>query len=455
MVTKRFLTISLALIILISGLGFNTLPVQAATCTKYHTVKPGEYLVLIARQYGTSWRTLAEINDLNDPTRIYPGQKLCVAQEETAPTPERIKFQSGATSATVTGHLQASGSRQYVLAASAGQTMKVDLSFTKGKAILAIWGADGDVLLSDHAEATHFEGVLPKTQDYNILLKGRPDGETDYSMKVRIPPLGSNPPTNCTKYYTVQKGEYLVLIGRKLGIDWRTIAELNDLSNPSRVYPGQKLCVATGSTPPPQPPPTVVPTFKIVSVVEDESVTIQTFNFPANQKFDVLMGPLGTQGIDGKLVDTISSGSGGSFTANFRIPASLRGSAAIAIRLESTTTGTFSYNWFSNTSGGTGGVPITKIPTFTIQSVVEDQSVTVRTHDFPANMKFVVRMNVIGTRGIGGLVVDTIDSGSGGAFTATFEIPAALQGLQQISIRMDSTSTGHFAYNWFWNNTSP
>jgi hypothetical protein len=191
-----------------------------------------------------------------------------------------------------------------------------------------------------------------------------------------------------------------------------------------------------------------------VSVVEDESVTIQTFNFPANQKFDVLMGPLGTQGIGGKLVDTISSGSGGSITANFRIPSSLRGSSAIAIRLESTTTGTFSYNWFSNTSGGTGGIPITKIPTFTIKSVVEDQNVTIRTHDFPANMEFVVRMNVIGTRGIGGLVVDTIDSGSGGAFTATFKIPSALQGLQQIAIRMDSTSTGHFAYNWFWNNTA-
>jgi LysM repeat protein len=450
MAAKRIFILSLALILLISGLGFSVQPAQAATCTKFHTVKQGEYLVLIARQYDTTWRTLAEINDLKDPTRIYPGQKLCVAQEgsvQPTPTTERINFQLGATSATVTGHLSASGSRQYALAASAGQTMTVDLSFTKGKAILAIWGADGDVLLSDHAEATHFEGVLPKTQDYNILLKGRPNGETDYSMKVTIPAQGTTPtqPANCTQFYTVQKGEYLVLIGRKLGIDWRTIAEINKLANPSKIFPGQKLCVATGGTlPPTQPPSTVIPTFKILSVVEDESVTIQGFNFPANQKFNVLMGPLGTQGIGGKLVDTISTGNGGTFTANFRIPASLRGSSAIAIRLESTTTGTFSYNWFSNTSGGTGGIPVTKIPSFTIQNVVEDESVTIRTNDFPANMKFVVRMNVIGTRGIGGLII----------VTKTFEIPPALQGLQQIAIRLDSTSTGHFAYNWFWNNTA-
>jgi hypothetical protein len=79
-----------------------------------------------------------------------------------------------------------------VLSALEGQTLTVELSFTEGRAILAIWGADGTVLMSDHAEASSFSGVLPSTQDYFILIKGRPDGETVYSMKVTIPPLPSN-----------------------------------------------------------------------------------------------------------------------------------------------------------------------------------------------------------------------------------------------------------------------
>jgi hypothetical protein len=108
---------------------------------------------------------------------------------QPTPTAERIHFQAGATSATVSGHLQASGSALYVLSALGGQTMSVDLSFSNGRAILAIWGADGNVLMSDHAEASHFSGVLPSTQDYYILLKGRPDGSTDYSMRVSVPPL--------------------------------------------------------------------------------------------------------------------------------------------------------------------------------------------------------------------------------------------------------------------------
>jgi hypothetical protein len=101
---------------------------------------------------------------------------------------ERIEFAAGSTSATVSGQLNAFDSDQYVLQALAGQTMSVDLTFTEGEAILVVRGADGDVLISDHAETPTFEGVLPTTQDYYILVKGRPDGSTSYSMTVTISP---------------------------------------------------------------------------------------------------------------------------------------------------------------------------------------------------------------------------------------------------------------------------
>jgi heat shock protein HslJ len=101
---------------------------------------------------------------------------------------ERILFPRGSTSATVTGQLHASGSHQYVLAAQAGQTLNISTTFTEGTAVLVVRGADGDVLLSDHAEASTFQGVLPTTQDYFILVKGRPNGNTTYTATVTIPP---------------------------------------------------------------------------------------------------------------------------------------------------------------------------------------------------------------------------------------------------------------------------
>jgi hypothetical protein len=101
---------------------------------------------------------------------------------------ERIEFAAGSTSATVTGQLGASESDQYILRAGAGQTLKINTTFTDGAAILVVWGADGDVLLSDHAEASTFERVLATTQDYYILVKGQPGGSTSYTMTVTIPP---------------------------------------------------------------------------------------------------------------------------------------------------------------------------------------------------------------------------------------------------------------------------
>jgi hypothetical protein len=91
-----------------------------------------------------------------------------------------------------------------------------------------------------------------------------------------------------------------------------------------------------------------IPTFSIVSVVRDSSVTIKTNNFPANDTFQVTMGAYGTYGIGGVVVATTSSGAGGSFTVTYNIPSSLAGSYQIAIRLQSPTSSYYAYNWFYN-----------------------------------------------------------------------------------------------------------
>jgi hypothetical protein len=205
----------------------------------------------------------------------------------------------------------------------------------------------------------------------------------------------------------------------------------------------------------------VFPTFSIVSVVTDSSVTIRTYNFPASDSFNVLMNYMGTRGVNGIKVATIHSGTGGSFTATFNIPAALKGQYKIAIRLQSNTgSGYYAYNWFyNNTAGGSGGpstgTGYSGIPTFRILSVERDVSVTIKTNNFPNNDTFKVLMNYMGTRGVNGIKVDTISSGSGGAKKYTFAIPSALKGQYKIAIRLQSnTGSGYYAYNWFYNNTT-
>lgn len=216
------------------------------------------------------------------------------------------------------------------------------------------------------------------------------------------------------------------------------------------------------------------PTFNILSVVKDTSVTIQTTNLPPDQTFTVRMGKIGTRGIGGTVVATTDSGTGGSQKLTYTIPDALKGLAQIAIRMDSPA-GYFAYNWFDNVSA-TIGTPsptsktptiatpsptsktitpaFTGIPTFSILSVVQDTSVTIKTNNFPGGKTFTVRMGAFGTRAIGGVVIGAQDSGSGGVFQATFNIPDSLKGSSRIAIRMDSTTGGFFAYNWFFNSTA-
>jgi hypothetical protein len=200
-----------------------------------------------------------------------------------------------------------------------------------------------------------------------------------------------------------------------------------------------------------------VPTFQIMDVVKDSTVTIKTNNFPANKTFTVRMGAYGTLAIGGTVVASTDSGDGGTFTITYSIPTELYGASRLAIRLDSTSGGFYSYNWFWNNPTstsiyGTGGPIYTGVPTFSVSAVVKDDTVTILTNNFPADRTFTVRMGNYGTLGIGGIVVASTASGTGGSFSASYAIPDALKGQPRIAIRLDSTTGGFYSYNWFWNN---
>lgn len=201
-----------------------------------------------------------------------------------------------------------------------------------------------------------------------------------------------------------------------------------------------------------------IPTISITSVVTDQTVTIQTANFPANQNFVVTMGPFGSQGVNGHVVGTTNSGTGGAFSATYNIPDQLKGSSRIAIRLQTSHAYPFyAYNWFwNNTTGGTGGIPgYTGVPTFNIVSVEAGKTVTIETNNFPPNQAFTVTMGPMGSQGVNGTVVGTLNSGVGGTLKATFNIPAQYASAYQVAIRAQTAHAApYFAYNWFYNNTT-
>ena len=206
-----------------------------------------------------------------------------------------------------------------------------------------------------------------------------------------------------------------------------------------------------------------VPDTSIVAVVKNESVTIQTTNFPANHTFHVLMGYNGTQGINGYLISKVTTGDGGSFLAKFYIPDELAGEDIIAIRFEIVTEAKyFTYNWFYNdTATGPSDTTCTTcttynnlpvgFPTFDIVSSVKGSSVTVETRYFPAHERFAVFMQDGDSQAITLYEVGGIETGEGHILTATFSIPAELRWEEKIKIIFYNINDGFRTYNLFYN----
>lgn len=194
------------------------------------------------------------------------------------------------------------------------------------------------------------------------------------SPAVAAAPLAATPV--CAVQHTVVSGDTLSALARRYGVTWQSIVAANNIVNPNLIYVTQVLCIPVASGGPvitstvtvtvtatpvvtttatatpkptttPIPPITGIPTFSIVKVVRGQSVTIQAVNFPVNTKFDVTMGAFGSLGIGGTVVTSTVTASS-AFTAIYTIPATWANADRIAIRLQSPTTGYYSYNWFWN-----------------------------------------------------------------------------------------------------------
>lgn len=48
-------------------------------------------------------------------------------------------------------------------------------------------------------------------------------------------------PYPCCDVYTVKRGDTLSAIGKRFGVDWQHIASINEISDPNRIFPGQVL----------------------------------------------------------------------------------------------------------------------------------------------------------------------------------------------------------------------
>ena len=112
----------------------------------------------------------------------------------TAEAANQIAFGKGKSSASVSGKVQGNNDVDYVLRASAGQTLTVDFKASKAAAYFNVLppGSKGDAIFVGSSEGNHFKAALPSDGDYTLrvyLMGGAKDSDkpVTFTLKVSIP----------------------------------------------------------------------------------------------------------------------------------------------------------------------------------------------------------------------------------------------------------------------------
>ena len=141
----------------------------------------------------------------------------------------RIQFAAGGTSALIDGELEAGQTLSYVLGASATQTMSVKVTSPNSDVYLGVFGADGQVFLTNTTQDSLWSNILPTTQDYYISLTAA-NGKTSYKLSVDIPPLPTVPTANVTP--VAGTFDPVATYGNPTFDDPMTGGNINDWTNP-------------------------------------------------------------------------------------------------------------------------------------------------------------------------------------------------------------------------------
>jgi hypothetical protein len=141
---------------------------------------------------------------------------------------KQMQFAKGKTSASVSGKITGNDSMDYVIRASAGQTMTVDFKAGKGAAYFNVLppGSTGEAIFVGSSEGDHFKAALPADGDYTIrvyLMGGAKDSgkPVSYTLKVGIPASGkSSAATTGSGSSNVKTAEKncLAAVAKKVGV---------------------------------------------------------------------------------------------------------------------------------------------------------------------------------------------------------------------------------------------
>ena len=248
--------------------------------TGYYTVQSGDTLSGIANRHSTTVNHLASLNDISNPNRIYVGQRLLVRQQASSQTNTNTSSSTANTSSSATGtYTVQSGDTLSGIANKFGTNYESLASLNNISNPNRIYvgqvlklSANSTTASSTHqvtANTTSAGSYTVKAGDSLSAIAARPYGMS-YETLARLNNianpnriyvgqvlrLGSGSTSTVSNVvnhstassagsYTVKSGDSLSAIAARYGMSYETLARLNNISNPNRIYVGQTLNLGT------------------------------------------------------------------------------------------------------------------------------------------------------------------------------------------------------------------
>ena len=172
-----------------------------------YTVKAGDTLSGIATMYGTTYQELAKLNGISNPNKIYVGQVLKI-----------IKGTNSSGGNTSSGTISVD-SRVKIIGSNYATGQAIP-SWVKNNVYTVQQISGNKALIKEITSWVYISDL--------VLVSG---GTSTGS--------GSSAPV----YYTVKYGDTLSGIAAMYGTTYQKLAELNGISNPNKIYAGQKIRV--------------------------------------------------------------------------------------------------------------------------------------------------------------------------------------------------------------------
>jgi lysozyme len=202
--------------------------------TNYYTVHSGDTLSGIANKFSTSVNTLAHLNDIQNVNRIYVGQRLLVRQNSSAADQHQTQANTNSKHAGTTNTDSNTNVSSYVVQSGdtlSGIANKFNTTYTSLAQINH---------LSNPNRIYVGQRLQLRAQEQTNNQTSKPTNNNSQSTNTQ--------PASSVSSYTVQSGDTLSGIANKFNTTYTSLAQINHLSNPNRIYVGQRLQLRAQAT---------------------------------------------------------------------------------------------------------------------------------------------------------------------------------------------------------------